>query len=132
MIPDHGRRFRGGEGGRHQRIDGRVLLRRSGSHRTKDALVRPQLQFVGIANEWRTIVGVAPDTRDYALDAEPPHVVYQPFAQEPWPGGLVVRTGTDPSSVARSVVELIHALDREQPIENVRTLEAIRSESLAP
>ena len=59
-------------------------------------------------------------------------MVYQPFTQEPWPGGLVVRTGTDPSSVARSVVEIIHALDSEQPIENVRTLEEIRSETLAP
>lgn len=92
----------------------------------------PQLQFVGIANDWRTIVGVAPDTRDFALDAEPPHVVYQPFAQEPWPGGLVVRTATDPSSIARSVVGIIRALDGEQPIENVRTLEEIRSEALAP
>ncbi len=92
----------------------------------------PQLPFVGIANDWRTIVGVAPDTRDYALDAEPPHVVYQPFAQEPWPGGLVVRTGTNPSSVARSVVAIVHALDSEQPIENVRTLEEIRSLTLAP
>ncbi len=92
----------------------------------------PQLQFVGIANDWRTIVGVASDTRDYALDAEPPHVVYQPFAQEPWPGALVVRTGTDPSSVARSVVEVIRSLDGEQPVENVRTLSEIRSETLAP
>ena len=44
----------------------------------------------------------------------------------------MVRTGTDPSSVARSVAGIIRALDSEQPIENVPTLEAIRSETLAP
>jgi putative ABC transport system permease protein len=44
----------------------------------------------------------------------------------------VVRTRAEPSALARSIVDVIHGIDSEQPIENVRTLEEIRAQTLGP
>ena len=41
------------------------------------------LKFIGMHEEWRTVVGVVGDTKDGGLDAEPRPVVFQPFAQTP-------------------------------------------------
>jgi len=91
-----------------------------------------QIRFVGIGDGWRTIVGVVADTKDFGLNEEPVHVIYQPFAQEPWPGGLVVRTASDPAALTPVIVDIVRGLAPDQPIEKIRTLRQIRSETVAP
>jgi putative ABC transport system permease protein len=81
---------------------------------------------------WRTIVGVAGDVRQTALSQEPSDAVYVPFAQFPgFSSTLFVRTHGDPRALARTLRDRIHDLDPQAAVSNVRTLEDIRSDSLA-
>lgn len=91
-----------------------------------------QVRFIGVDDGYRTIVGVAENTRDHTLDEEPILVVYQPLAQEPWVQSLALRAKGDPETLTRAVTEIIRRHDTEQPIENVRTLAEIRAETIAP
>lgn len=91
-----------------------------------------QIRFIGISGEWRTVVGVAADTKDAALDQSPGHVVYQPFDQEPWAGGLLVRSRVDPASLAPRLVGIVRDLAADQPVENVQTLRELRAETVGP
>jgi predicted permease len=82
---------------------------------------------------WMTIVGLVNDTHDYGLDEKPTPEVYRAFAQtSPLNATLFVRTAANPGSFARRVPELVHEVDARQPVSRIRTLEAIRSHSLAP
>ncbi len=92
----------------------------------------PQFQFIGVGDEWRTIVGVVADTRDFALDELPLHSVFQPFAQESWSGALLIRTSGSPTALAPSVVRVVRDLNANQPIENIKTLGQLRAEATAP
>ena len=85
-----------------------------------------------MGEEWRTIVGVVEDSKNYGLDRAAPDAVFQPFAQVPMASTLFVRTIGEPQTVASPVREIIRGLDPSQPIENVMSLARIRSESLAP
>ena len=50
------------------------------------------LKFIGLSDEWRTVVGVVGDTKDGGLDAEPRGAMFQPMKQEAmFGGGLVIR-----------------------------------------
>jgi hypothetical protein len=44
---------------------------------------------------------------------------------------MVIRTAQSPSSIVKSVREIIHEADPDQPIANVRTLEEAVHKSLA-
>jgi putative ABC transport system permease protein len=81
---------------------------------------------------WVTVVGVVGDVRHYGLDRNPTDELYMPFAQVPIrEGSLLVRTTGDPHTAASAVQEEIKAIDPDQPIANVETLEELRGESLA-
>ena len=81
---------------------------------------------------WTTIVGVVGNVLQYGLDTEPADEVYVPFAQSPTrEGSFLVRTTGDPLAIVRRVEEEVQAIDAAQPLANVRTLEEIRTQSLA-
>ena len=81
---------------------------------------------------WITVVGVVGDVRHYGLDRDPTDELYTPFAQVPIrEGSLLVRTTGDPHAAASIVQEEIKAIDPDQPIANVESLEELRGESLA-
>ena len=82
--------------------------------------------------EWRTVVGVAADTKDGGLVAEVFHTMYMPYQQMLLAGALVVRVSGDPVAVAPAVREAILAHDSNQAIDNVMTIAALSSESVAP
>ena len=82
--------------------------------------------------EWRTVVGVAADTKDGGLVAEVFHAMYMPYQQMLLAGALVVRVSGDPVAVAPAVREAILAHDSNQAIDNVMTIAALSSESVAP
>jgi predicted permease len=91
------------------------------------------LKFIGLKEEWMTIVGVVGDTRDGGLDAAPVRAIYMPFQQSVFPtGGLVIRTEVDPAGLARAAREVVRSVDPRQPIEKLMPLEAIRDESVGP
>jgi putative ABC transport system permease protein len=75
---------------------------------------------------WLTIVGVVGDTRRGGLDRQPWAELYYPHAQAPDRRMyLVVRTTGDPVALARAAQAEVWALDRDQPVSNVRTLQAM-------
>ncbi|HYJ86285.1 MAG TPA: ABC transporter permease, partial [Pyrinomonadaceae bacterium] len=80
---------------------------------------------------WRTIVGVVNDVSQYALDQKAPMQIYLPHAQFPTSfKTLVVKTSGDPLSVAGAVRNEIIAVDKDQAVSNVTTLEHLLTNSI--
>jgi putative ABC transport system permease protein len=82
---------------------------------------------------WIEIVGVATDVRQLKLDADPKMQMYLPYEQFSFfpPRHLVVRTDVDLRSLAATVRSTVWAIDKEQPVSNMTTMEDLVSESLA-
>ena len=81
---------------------------------------------------WFTIVGVVGDVRQYSLDSDPVDEMYLPFAQNPGISNLLLRTTAAPMGLARQVSDALYRIDPDQPVYGMKTLEEVRSESLAP
>ncbi len=81
--------------------------------------------FTGIP--WLTVVGVVRDLRQDGLDQPANPEVFVPFTQagdETSPSFyLVARTATDPLRYAQAVREVIRALDRDQPVADMQSME---------
>jgi predicted permease len=80
------------------------------------------------------VVGVVGDTRDAGLGSDPLPTVYIPLAVMPrWPAfSYVIRTSGNPTAVAGAARDVIRGLDATLPVRNVRTLDAVLDESVAP
>ena len=81
----------------------------------------------------REIVGVVGDVRQFGLATEPKSEVYQPYAQAP--AGLIgfaVRTASVPLSMANAVRREVWAVDKDQAVGYLMSMEQLASESLAP
>jgi predicted permease len=89
------------------------------------------LHFMGVSDEYRTIVGVVSDVKDYGVAEGVPHVIFNPVTEVPLAGSLFVRTGK-PDMVVRPILDLIREIDPQQPVVEVGTLAQIRSESISP
>jgi putative ABC transport system permease protein len=82
---------------------------------------------------WMTIVGVVGNIRHRGLDIEPKPEFYLPHAQ--WPDRdmvLAIRTSQDPRTLTPSVRSELRRLDADIPLSNVRTLEEVMRDSVAP
>ncbi|MGZ7084524.1 MAG: ABC transporter permease, partial [Candidatus Angelobacter sp.] len=78
------------------------------------------------------IVGVAVDVknRGLALDAAPQ--LYLPFQQLPWGNmNLLVRTAANPNAVVSAVRAQVAAIDADQPVTNIQTVDEIMDGSRA-
>ena len=88
---------------------------------------------IKMRDRWQTIVGVVGDVRQSGLDAEASTHVYMPFAQNPQGRmGLVIRTSAEPMSLAAAVRNQIGAIDKDQPVYNVQTMERTVADSVSP
>lgn len=75
------------------------------------------------------IAGVVKDVRNYDL-WRPEPAIYIPFAQNPSASAFVaVRTALPPASVVTALRETIRSLDKEQPINQIRTMNDIVSQT---
>ncbi|MDQ3687465.1 MAG: ABC transporter permease [Acidobacteriota bacterium] len=64
---------------------------------------------------------------------EPELAVYVPHAQNSWSGmTAIIRTTADPASLTSAAQRELQAIDKDQPMHNVRTMTQIFSESMAP
>jgi len=91
------------------------------------------LKFIGLSDEWRTVVGVVGDTKDGGLDAAPRGAMFQPMKQEAmFGGGLVIRSQRDPASLASAATRIVRHIVPNDPIENVQTIAQFKSQSVAP
>src|SRR5262245_374514 len=84
---------------------------------------------------WVTIVGVVADVRQMGMDAPVKAEMYLPYRQMTThsffaPRDLVVRASVDPMSVVASARREIHAVDPDQPVSNIRTMEGVLDEEI--
>lgn len=81
---------------------------------------------------WRTVVGVVRDVKQYGLDTAGTMAMYETLAQFPTSAvTLVVRTTTDPSSMVGAIRREIIALDKDQAVFSIATMEQLVSDSIA-
>ena len=91
------------------------------------------LKMSPFTDEWRTVVGVAGDTRDRGLENDVTPTIYEPFAQDVILGAsLVVRTSSAPGVVQPMILRAIRDVDPRQIIDRVATVEQIRDLGVAP
>jgi putative ABC transport system permease protein len=82
--------------------------------------------------DWITVVGIVADTKPRELHSEPVAELYMPFDQQPEPGmSLMIRYLNDGTGVAAAVRNEVLALDKNQPVYSIRTLDTVLSESVA-
>jgi len=78
------------------------------------------------------VVGVLGDVRNGQLAADVQPEIYLPFAQLPWAAmNLVVRTTGDPHGYAAAVRSRVLALDRDQPVTGVQSMEELLAAAAA-
>jgi putative ABC transport system permease protein len=78
------------------------------------------------------IVGVVGDVRETSLEREPNPAIYWPHSREAYQFmNLVVRTSFEPTQIAATLQKEIRALDPDQPVADVRTLDAVVGKSIA-
>lgn len=89
--------------------------------------------------DWREVVGVIKDLRNYGLDAEVRPEAYVPYRQNA-PGYLagvafamsvVVQTNADPAGFRSAIQSELNAIDKDQPMSAVKTMEQYLGDSLA-
>jgi putative ABC transport system permease protein len=80
---------------------------------------------------WRTVVGVVHDVSQYGLDKKPPMQIYLPYTQFPTSfNSIVVKTETEPLAMISAIRREIVAVDKDQAVFNVTTLEQLAGESI--
>jgi putative ABC transport system permease protein len=81
---------------------------------------------------WLTIVGVAGDVHQFGLAADSGLAMYVPYLQETWTVmSLVLRAQSHPEALAAAVRAQVSAIDRDQPVANITTLDKIVAGSLS-
>jgi putative ABC transport system permease protein len=92
--------------------------------------------------EWRTVVGVVGDVRQYALDGRAPAEItgalYMPYPQSvaldrqlPVALSLFVRSAADPARVGSRLRALVAAVNPDVPVGDPRTMEAVVTSAVA-
>ncbi len=105
-----------------------------------DDPIGKQLTLYFFPDSVRTIVGVVGDVKDDGLNqTRSASMLYMPLAQLTNPRGdvwhsfgmtMAVRTQTAPSSVASAIGNLVHQVDPDVPLLNVKTMEDTVDDSL--
>jgi putative ABC transport system permease protein len=95
--------------------------------------VGKRVRFLWGPGDEQEIVGVVGDVRHEGLDRPVDEIVYRPAAQMTFGGErYVVRTSVDPVSLAGAIRREVARLDPEVPMFDVRTLDEIVSQAMAP
>ena len=82
--------------------------------------------------DWRTVVGVVGDVKDFPDSTSAKPAFYWSLAQSPSRQfTLAVRTTAEPSGMIAAVRDAIHHLDRSVPLAEVKTLETITGRAVA-
>jgi predicted permease len=92
----------------------------------------PHEDPVGRETDRGTIIGVVADVRDAGLGREPQPEIFSPLAQHPLRGMTLVVSGLmPPDALTSSVREVIHHVNQNQAIFNVKTMERVVADSLS-
>jgi putative ABC transport system permease protein len=78
------------------------------------------------------VIGIAADTRNQGLERDTQAQLYLPFPQLPWNNmNLLVRTESPPYGIVSAVRAQIRAVDPQQPLSNIQTVEGLMDDSHA-
>jgi len=87
----------------------------------------------GLQPAWREIIGIVADVRHFGLESKARAEAYVPYQQDPWSSmALVIRSKSGPVTLISAVRRELTALDKEQPLYGVQTMESLVAESVAP
>jgi putative ABC transport system permease protein len=93
----------------------------------------PVIQFIGLSDKPRRIVGVVPDIDDVHIIPQPQLMIYVPNTQEEnWNGRILVKTAGDPHAMISTITQTIRGVSADQPVEKPATLGDIRASVLTP
>jgi putative ABC transport system permease protein len=97
----------------------------------EDPIGKP-VMLLSFGNKPFTVVGVAGDVRNLALDSDPAPMAYAStaFAATWNPMNLVIRTAGEPASQVSAIRSALGSIDPNIPIYEVRTLDELLSSSL--
>ena len=107
-----------------------VLVNQEFVHRhlhDQDAIGKQiRLDVSGAAPEWSEIVGVVSNVKTYSEETRDDPEVYEAFLQRPVSSfSLMVRTSSDPSSLASALREAVAQVDSELPLAAVMSMPAL-------
>ncbi|MEP7383918.1 MAG: FtsX-like permease family protein, partial [Gemmatimonadota bacterium] len=91
-----------------------------------------RLQMGPSDSPWRTVVGVVGNVRHPALDAPMSGQFYLPMEQNPFADSymrLVVHSTLDPSTLSRTLRDVVHGVDPGMPVADVNTLSSLVEQS---
>jgi predicted permease len=76
---------------------------------------------------WSKVVGVVSDTRNDTLEQQPSPELFVPFTQDllPLNATFVIRTSLNPSSLPNEVRRVVQAVDKDQAVSNIQTLDEV-------
>ena len=99
-------------------------------------LVPPELLTAVGRFPRRVIVGVVSDVKGGSLNQPPSALVYAPLTQhrgEGWSNSLMlaVQTSTPPDALTSAITQQVLALDPDQPVTSVRTMDELLSRTLS-
>jgi putative ABC transport system permease protein len=81
---------------------------------------------------WCSIVGVVRDVKHSGLDSNARPHLYFPYTQKSWGNlTLVARATSDPRSVFSGMREAVWAVDKDQPVSNLKTMDELFSASVS-
>jgi putative ABC transport system permease protein len=111
-----------------------VIINETGARRywNGEKPVGSRLRFEENEDKWVEIVGVVGDVRNSSIEAEPKPELYIPYFQSPSHNMTVVtklNSATTPS--AASFRSEVTAVDKSQPVYNIRTMDQVVDEALA-
>jgi predicted permease len=92
-----------------------------------------RLKTIFLPDVMLEVVGVVKDVKLQGLDViSPVQAMYLSFAQFPIPYmSLVMRTTPPPASLVSAMTQVVHAVDREQPVVDIRTMGEVMAGSIA-
>lgn len=104
------------------------------------AVLGKRISFAGDGEGWRQIVGVVGHVKQNGLNEESRAQIYRPWTQitPKWradftrANDMIVKTSVDPLSLIAAIKKEIRAIDPDQPIAQVQTLDDKLRESVAP
>jgi putative ABC transport system permease protein len=102
-------------------------------HWPNDEALGKRIRFYGPIERapWMQIVGVIRDVK-HELNIPVTPEYYLPHAQDAWNSMvLVTKTAGEPSAMAGVIRQQVWAIDKDQPVFDVRTMEQVRSISVA-
>ena len=88
--------------------------------------------LVGRGPAQSEVIGMTADVKNQGLAQAPQAQLYLPFAQLPWADmNLLVRTAVPPQSITSAVRAQISAVDPDQPVADIQTVDHLLDSSLA-